>query len=262
MHTTRDGAVLTLTLDHPQQLNALTRDEMHAMSAEIRAAGNDEAVKVVVLDHEGKAFCAGLDLSVADALAASRSEAEATIDAANDIVRAIVESPKPVVALVRGAVAGVAVSIVLAADLAVCHESAYFSLAFTKVGLMPDGGATALVAAAIGRARALRMALLAEPLSAAEAEAAGLISHLVRGDAFDREAARLLDILACGPAVAVAQTKEAINAAALHELDAAFVRERTGQTSLLGAADFNEGAAAFRERRAPRFADLAVNTVL
>lgn len=255
MHKSRNGAVLTLTLDRPQQFNALTRDEMRALSEEIRAAGADDAVKVVVLDHEGKAFCAGLDLSVAETLAASRSEAEATIDAANDIVRTIVESPKPVLAFVRGAVAGVAVPIVLAADLAVCHEDAYFSLAFTKVGLMPDGGATALVAAAIGRARALRMALLAEPLTAAEAAAAGLVSHVVRGDAFDREATQLLDALTNGPSVAVAHSKEAINAATLHGLEAAFERERAGQASLLGAADFLEGATAFRERRTPRFAD-------
>lgn len=260
MHTSKNGAVLTLTLDRPEQLNALTRDEMLAMSSAIRAAGADEEVKVIVLDHEGKAFCAGLDLAVADTLATSRSEAEATIDAANDTVRAIIESPKPVVALARGAVAGVAVPIVLAADLAVCHEKAYFNLAFTKIGLMPDGGATALVAAAIGRARALRMALLAEPLSAADAAAAGLVSHLVRGDAFDDEAKQILDVLASGPAVAAAQTKEAINAATLGDLEASFARERAGQASLLGATDFVEGVAAFHERRAPRFTDLTTNT--
>lgn len=256
MRTSLIDGVLTLTLNRPRQFNALTRDEMLALNNAIRSATVDHRTKVIVLDHEGRAFSAGLDLAAAEMLAASRAESEATIDAANDIVGAIVESPKPVIALVRGAVAGVAVPIVLAADLAICHEDAYFNLAFTKVGLMPDGGATALVAAAVGRSRAMRLALLAEPLAAVDAAVAGLISHVAQGAGFDDEVKRILEVLTNGPAVAFERTKDAINAATLTNLDAAFTRERAGQAELLGAADFLEGANAFRERRAPTFTDM------
>ncbi len=100
------------------------------------------------------------------------------LDAANRIVRAVTGCPKPVVAAVNGVAAGVGCSTALAADLVVATESASFLLAFARIGLMPDGGTTATVAAAIGRARAMRMALLAEPLSAREAYDAGLVSHV------------------------------------------------------------------------------------
>ena len=133
-------------------------------------------VRVVVLTGTGGAFCTGADLSGADAH--ERFDVRA-LDAANRIVRAITNLDKPVVAAVNGVAAGVGCSAALAADLVVAAESASFLLAFTRIGLMPDGGATATVAASIGRARAMRMALLAEPLPAREAYDAGLVSHLV-----------------------------------------------------------------------------------
>ncbi|MFK0156688.1 enoyl-CoA hydratase-related protein [Streptomyces sp. NPDC090499] len=247
-----DG-VLTLTLDRPEQYNALTREEMVAFSRSVRAAQDDASVRLIVLDHDGTAFCAGLDLGLAETLAGSPSEAEATIDAANDVVRAILASPKPVVALLRGPVVGVAVSIALAADLTVCGEDAYFNLVFTKIGLMPDGGATEIVAASIGRAKAMRMALLAAPLSAAEAAQAGLVTHFVPGPNFDEEASRVVAQVVRGPVEAIARTKSAINAATLAGLDSAFSRERAGQLRLLTSADFLEGTEAFRERRHPEF---------
>jgi enoyl-CoA hydratase len=128
-------------------------------------------------------------------------------------------------------------------------------LAFTKIGLMPDGGASALVAAAVGRLRAMRMALLAERIPAAEALQWGLVSAVYPAEQFDAEVDKVLATLAAAPAVALRKTKDAVNVATLTELDSALEREVAGQTQLIAARDFAEGTAAFRQRRSPNFTD-------
>jgi enoyl-CoA hydratase len=147
------------------------------------------------------------------------------------------------------------VSIALACDLVLASDTAFFMLAFTKIGLMPDGGASALIAAAIGRVRAMRMALLAERLPAADALAAGLISAVYPAAEFDAEVDKVVSGLLNGPAVAFAKTKDAINAATLVELAPTLQRELQGQSVLLQSHDFREGAKAFQQRRPPNFTD-------
>jgi enoyl-CoA hydratase len=147
------------------------------------------------------------------------------------------------------------VSIALSADLVLASSKAFFMLAFTKIGLMPDGGATALVAASAGRAKAMRMALLAERLSAEEAESLGLVSHVFDAESFEKDAEDVIAELRTGPMVGYARTKHAINVATLASLDPAFALEREGQLGLLAAADFAEGVAAFNEKRPPKFTD-------
>jgi enoyl-CoA hydratase len=154
---------------------------------------------------------------------------------------------------VHGVAAGVGCSIALAADLCVAAESASFLLAFARIGLMPDGGSSLSVAASIGRARAMRMALLAEPLTGREAHDAGLVSHLVEDEAFATVLSEVAARLAAGAPLAMAATKRAVNAAAFGSLDEALERERTGQTMLLLTADAAEGMRAFAERRHPDF---------
>jgi enoyl-CoA hydratase len=175
--------------------------------------------------------------------------------AANRVVRAITALPRPVVAVVQGAAAGVGVSLALACDLVLASDKAFFLLAFTKIGLMPDGGASALIAAAIGRIGAMRMALLAERLPAADALAYGLVSAVYPADDFDAEVDKVVSELLNGPAVAFAKTKAAINAATLTELEPTLQRELEGQSALLQSHDFREGARAFQQRRTPDFSD-------
>ena len=179
----------------------------------------------------------------------------ATITEINRTVRAITALPHPVVAVVQGPAAGVGVSLALACDLVLASDNAFFMLAFTKIGLMPDGGASALVAAAIGRTRAMQMALLPERLPAAEALSWGLVSAVYPADDFEAEVDKVIARLLAGPAVAFAKTKDAINAATLTELDPALEREFRGQSGLLRSHDFKEGATAFQERRSPIFTD-------
>ena len=245
-----DAGVLRLTLDRPQVFNALTPAMADALADLVEQAVARDDVRVVLLTGTGAAFSTGADISGADAHEGFDVTA---LDRANRIIRAIVRLDKPVVAAVNGIAAGVGCSAALACDIVVATESASFLLAFARIGLMPDGGASATVAAAIGRPRAMRMGLLAEPLTAREAYDAGLVTHLTADEDFEETVERLVGRLAAGPPLALAATKRAINAATLPHLDDALERERTGQTLLLRTTDVAEGMRAFSDRRKPVF---------
>lgn len=247
-----DSAVLTVRFARPESLNALDIATLEATADALETAAADPAVRVIVLAGEGRAFCAGADIAGMDPEDATGS-VDRSLGAVHRVTTALAGAPKPVVAVVHGAAAGVGASFALACDLVVAAESAYFLLAFANIGLMPDGGATALVAAAVGRARAMRMALLAERIAAATAFEWGLVSHLVADDALAATVTELTARLAAGPTVSYAATKAAIRAASLATLNDALVRERAGQAEMLRTADFAEGVAAFRARRSARF---------
>ena len=248
--TTVEAGVLRLTLNRPDRLNALTEAMSDALAGEVEAARARDEVRVVVLGGAGGSFCAGADVGGADAH--ERFDVTA-LDRANRVTRALVSLDKPVVASVSGVAAGVGCSMALACDLVVAAESASFLLAFSRIGLMPDGGASATVAASVGRARAMRMALLGERLPAREAYEAGLVSHLVADDELGGTVDELATRLAAGPPLSYAATKKAVNAATLGHLDEALERERTGQSILLRTDDAAEGMRAFGEKRRPRF---------
>jgi enoyl-CoA hydratase len=250
--TLTDG-VLSVTIDRPDSLNSLTLPVLVGIADAMERAATDPRVKVVRLGGAGRGFSSGAGMSADDV--ASGGPGTGLILAANRAVRAIAALHCPVVAVVQGPAAGVGVSLALACDLILASDNAFFILAFTKIGLMPDGGASALVAAAIGRTRAMRMALLAERLPAADALACGLISAVYPADDFEAEVDKVVSGLLSGPAVAFAKTKDAINAATLGELEAALQRELEGQAVLLRSPDFHEGAKAFQERRTPNFTD-------
>jgi enoyl-CoA hydratase len=253
--TLHDG-VLVLTLNRPDSLNSLTAPMLDTLATTMQRATTDPAVRVVRLGGAGRGFSSGAGISEEDhANPGAHGTPDDTLAAANRAVRAIVEFSKPVVSVVQGPAAGVGVSLAIAADVILASEKAYFLLAFTKIGLMPDGGASALVAASIGRTRAMRMGLLAERLSAADAFAAGLVSAVHPAEDLEAEVNAVVETLKSGPAVALRKTKQAINAATLTELDDAFDRETEGQLSLLSSHDFREGTKAFQQRRAPSFTD-------
>lgn len=248
-----DG-VLSVTLNRPDSLNSLAQPMLVAIADAMDLAAGDPDVRVVRLGGAGRGFSSGAGISEADQNAESY-DAEGILDAANRAVGSIVGLPKPVVVVVQGPAAGVGVSLALAGDVALASDAAFFLLAFTKIGLMPDGGASALVAASIGRARAMRMALLAERLTAADAYAAGLIGGVHPAAELDAEVDKVIAKLRSGPSVALRKTKHAINAATLTELDSAFALEREGQLQLLASNDFREGTRAFQQTRRAEFTD-------
>jgi enoyl-CoA hydratase len=249
--TLSDG-VLTVTLNRPDSLNSLTAAMFKTIADVMERAATDPAVRVVRLGGAGRGFSSGAGISATDH---ADGATEDVLHAANRAVRSIVTLPKPVVSVVQGPAAGVGVSLAIAADIVLASEKAYFLLAFTKIGLMPDGGASALVAASIGRARAMRLALLAERLSAADALAAGLVSGVYPDDDLEAGVNAVIETLKSGPAVALRKTKQAVNAATLTELEGALERETDGQLSLLSSNDFREGTIAFQQRRPAEFTD-------
>ncbi|MFE3546355.1 enoyl-CoA hydratase [Nocardia sp. NPDC059177] len=249
-----EHGILRITIDRQARMNAIDLAAMDELGELVVGAQNRPDVRVIVLTGAGKAFCTGADLAAAAAAGGNEASPERVMDSANGLIRAIVDSPLPVIARINGPAAGVGTSIALAADLIYAVDSAYLLLPFTSIGLMPDGGATAMVAAAMGRARAAELALLGARLPAPEAAAAGLINRSLPADEIDAEIDAVAAKLAAGPRRALELTKAALNAATLVELDAALAREKAGQSELLVSPDFLEGMTAMLTRRAPRFA--------
>ena len=238
-----DG-VLRVVLDRPEKLNAVNTPMLEELAERI-SGGNDEAIRTVLITGAGRAFCSGGDLSGRDTDGAG--------DAANEVIRAIVNMPKPVIAGVRGPAIGFGCSLALACDLVVASESAFFQLAFTKVGLMPDGGASALVPASVGRQRANRMALLGERIPAGQALKWGMISHVVADPDYDDELSGIVATIAHGPTVSYHWIKRALGEVTLSDLDDTFETELKGQQTLALTADHREAIRAFRHREAPNF---------
>jgi enoyl-CoA hydratase len=246
------GGVGRITLNAPERLNAVDAPMLVAVADAVEVLDARDDVRVITLTGAGRGFCSGANLSGAAAAGDGAPIPADTLFAGGRAARAITGSATPVVALVNGVAAGIGMSLALAADYVLAAGSASFLLAFRRIGLMPDGGATALVAANVGRARALRMALLAEAIPAATAEQWGLISECCPDDAFDDRAAAVIASLRDAPPLAVAATTAAVNAATL-DLETALDREERGQQQLLGTADFVEGARAFLEKRPASF---------
>lgn len=247
---TEDDNVLTIRLDRPEVFNAFSEAMVLGVAETVERASVRDDVRVVVVTGTGAAFSTGADIGGENAH--ERLDIRA-MDAANRAIRAIVGCDKPVVAGLNGIAAGFGLSVALACDLVVARESASLLLAFARVGLMPDGGASATVTAAIGRARAMRMALLAEPMGAEEAHRVGLVSHCVPDSDYEETLAKVVRKLRRGAPLAQAATKRAINAVDGAALEAALEYERSTQSMLLRTADVAEGMAAFSEKRQPVF---------
>ena len=252
---TKTGATLTITFNRPDRLNAVTTDGLDDLADLLEEAGSDDSVRVVVVTGAGRAFSSGADLGAGTLREEPTPDAPGTetILAANRVVRALRAMPQPVIAAVNGPAVGVGCSIALGCDLVVAAESSYFLLSFVSIALMPDGGATALVPANVGRARAMEMSLVPERLTAATALKWGLIYRVVPGEELAATVAALTERLAAGAPLAIAATKRAVNDVTLASLENALEAELVGQADLLARPDFREAVAAFGERRPPRF---------
>src|SRR6188768_2484621 len=240
-----DGPVATLTLDRPEALNALTVPLKQALLAELQRIAADRSVRAVILTGAGRAFCAGQDLAERDQPDAAPLDVELR-ERYNPVIRAIRSMGQPVIAAVNGVAAGAGASLAFACDLRIAAQEARFVLAFGRIGLMPDSGATWFLPRLVGPAKAAELALVGDPVDAAEALRLGLVSRVVPGDRLMTEARALAGRLADGAPLALALTKEALWRSATIGLDEALEGEAKLQGIAGASSDHAEGLAAFR----------------
>ncbi|MBA3235849.1 MAG: enoyl-CoA hydratase/isomerase family protein [Chloroflexi bacterium] len=245
-------SIATITLDRPGALNALTMPMKTELLAAFRAVALDRAVRVVVLTGAGRAFCAGQDLK-------ERLEPDAAPLAVevreryNPIISAMRRLDRPIVGAINGVAAGAGASLAFACDLRLMAEGASFVLAFGRIGLVPDSGATWFLPRLVGPAKAAELALLGESLSAADAERFGLVARVVSPETLAEEARALAVRLAALAPVALAHTKRALERSWSVDLDTALEDEAHRQGIAGATADHAEGMQAFLEKRPPRF---------
>jgi 2-(1,2-epoxy-1,2-dihydrophenyl)acetyl-CoA isomerase len=253
LRLSRQGEAVRVELNRPDSLNALSRELDEELLETFKTLGADDSVRAVMITGAGRAFSAGADISgprADDRRAATRSILE---DVVNPMILALREMPKPVVSAVNGPCAGVGVSLAISADVVLAAESSYFLLAFSNIGLCPDGGATLSVAQRVGAGRAGVLALLAERLPAAQAVDWGLADRLVADADLQAEATELTLRLAAGPTRSYAAIKAAINHGSLGGLAEQMALETKLQEDLAVSADHAEGVQAFAEKRKPQF---------
>jgi 2-(1,2-epoxy-1,2-dihydrophenyl)acetyl-CoA isomerase len=246
----REGAVLTVVLNRPHRLNALT-EGVHAGLAAALAEAAAPDVRAVVLTGAGRAFCVGQDIDVFP----EQPEAvgEMLRRAYHPNVLALRALGKPVIAAVNGPAAGAGLGLAMACDLRIAGESATFVPAFTAIGLVPDTGLTRSLARVIGPGRAAEWMITGQRLSAGEALALGLVSRVVPDADLAAEAASLAADLAARPTRALALTKALFEQAPATPMDAQLEAEAAAQVLAAATEDFAEGVAAFREKRPPAF---------
>src|SRR5436309_2581239 len=250
VETSREGAVLTITLSRPDVLNAFNAALHKGLAAALKDAG-DPAVRAVVVTGAGRGFCVGQDLT--EFREAPGDIGERLRATYHPNVLAIRALEKPVIAAVNGAAAGAGLSFACACDLRIAADSATFVPAFINIGLVPDSGGTYFVSRLLGTARAFEWLTSGRRLTAAEAHAWGLVSEVVEADSLAARAAELAAELAAMPTRGIAMTKRLLDRAEHTTLEEQLELEAQLQTAATQTNDFREGVAAFLEKREPRF---------
>ncbi len=249
-----DG-VAKITLHRPDRLNSFTKTMLEDLLELLERCRTDSAVRCVLLTGAGRGFCAGQDLG--DRAVAPGDTApdlgESLQNRYNPLVRQLRNMPKPVVVAVNGVAAGAGANIALAGDIVVAARSARFIESFARIGLIPDAGGSYQLPRRVGMARAMGLAMLAEPLPAEEAEAWGLIWQVFDDDVLADEAMALARQLAAGPTAGLAKIKQALNKSLHNSLDDQLDLERDLQREAGASRDYAEGVAAFIEKREPEF---------
>jgi 2-(1,2-epoxy-1,2-dihydrophenyl)acetyl-CoA isomerase len=247
----RDDAVVRLQFNRPAVLNALDRATAQALVHACRELHVDHTVRAVVLSGAGRAFMAGGDL---DELRADPVHgAVGLIGPAHEAVVLLAELHAPVIAAVHGVVAGAGMSLALACDFVVAAEGTRFALAYVNIGTSCDVSASWSLPRLVGLRKALEIALLSEPLDAAEALRLGLVNRMVPAGELEAQSMALAQRLARGPTPAIAQLKRLLRTSFDHDLRGQLDAERNAFLVCAASADFAEGVEAFLEKRAARF---------
>lgn len=245
------NGIATIRLNRPDKLNALSEEMKIDLIRIFQEVSADEAVRVVLLTGAGRGFCAGGDVSTMGGLTAHG--AKKRIRQAQEVVLRLANIEKPVVAAVRGPVAGIGWSMALASDIIIASETASFHQSFSKIGLVPDGGAVFFLRQVLGSYRAKELVYTARRTEAKEALAMGLVNKVVPDAELEAVAHALATELAAGPAFALSVTKRMFKSLEIPSLDNFLDTEAWAQSLSLLTEDHQEGGKAFMEKRAPNF---------
>lgn len=251
----KDGVAI-ITLNRPDKLNSFNDELSFALQDALKEAEKDPAVRAVVLTGAGRGFCAGQDLQnrkFSDASAGRPSLSDSIRRRYNPMILKIRKMEKPVIAAVNGVAAGAGSSLALACDLRVVSETASFIQSFSKVGLVPDSGATFILPRLIGATKAYELMITADKLEAKTAFELGLINKLVPQEKVLEEAVTWAIQLAKGPSKAFGLTKRALNKAIFPDLEELLDYEAHLQEIAGRSDDFQEGVTAFLEKRQPAY---------
>jgi 2-(1,2-epoxy-1,2-dihydrophenyl)acetyl-CoA isomerase len=254
----RFGGTVRITLSRPATYNAFDEQMGRELLEVMEACGRDAEVRAVILTGEGKAFCSGGDVRAMGEFV-ERAEAPPSVffqgltRYLHGIVVEMRRMPKPILAAVNGVAAGAGFSLAMACDLRIASEEACFTQAYTRLGLVPDGGSTFFLPRLVGPGRAAELVFLNPVLSAREALEWGLVGRVVPADRLQEEALEMADRLSKGPTKAFARAKELLNGSPSRDLESQLEAERRGIMEASLTQDFLEGLEAFLNKREPRF---------
>lgn len=249
----RRGAVLVLSLNNPTQLNAIAGSMIAELGAAIAAAEGDPGVRAILLTGAGRGFCSGAQFG-GGTFSAGERVAEGMRGGLNPVLEQMRATPLPIVVAVNGAAAGAGVGVALAGDIVIAARSARFILSFARLGAVLDGGTSHVMQRSIGAARTRALALTGEPLWAETAAEWGLIWKVVDDEALMAEAMAVAEKLAAGPPIALGHIKRQLEDSWTADLPASLDQEAALQARAFVTEDLREGAAAFVEKRPPKFA--------
>ena len=252
--TRREGAVLILSNNNQAARNALSPEYYYAVMDGLRDAATDSSVGAIILTGEGGHFCAGGDLrQLATRRELSVPDRRERLEDLNRFIRAIRDCPKPVIAAVEGAAAGAGLSLAMACDMLVVAKTAVFSVAYVKVGLTPDGGATSFLSEFVSRQVLTELCLTGDRISGERMHALGCVNRLTETGGALPMALELAQQLSTGPAQAMARIKTLCRLASHQSLEQQLAIEADFMTEAQGSQESKEGIAAFLEKRAPDY---------
>jgi 2-(1,2-epoxy-1,2-dihydrophenyl)acetyl-CoA isomerase len=253
---TEDNSIATITLNRPEKFNAMTTDMWRGLPKLIQEVSNNDSVKVLIITGAGKAFCAGSDAGrLASRISGeegAKTQKELTAPIGAEVL-SLAELRKPTIAAINGVTAAAGVSIVLACDIRIASDQAKFVLAWVKMGLIPDGGATYFLARLLGPSKTLELAFTGNSIDATGAERIGLVNKVVPHKELMAVAKELAASIAEGPPIAIELMKKGVYRALVHDLESQLDFESYAQGICRQTEDHREGVQAFVQKRKPEF---------
>lgn len=250
--TKKSDGIKTIIINREDRRNAVSPDTVRTLARVFDETGRDKDVRAVILTGAGSSFSAGADLKWVPTSDEAQNF-DQRVWLFQNAVKLLYNLPVPTIAAIRGHAVGYGFSLALACDIRIAADDAKLGMLFTKIGLMPDGGASYFLSRLVGTGKALELTYTADVIDAAEALKTGIVNKVVRQQTLEQEVNSLAQRLAKGAPVAFRNAKAAIHAGIEIDLDRALEKEVTGQVQCIGTADFMEGVSAFLQKRTPAY---------